>query len=245
MDAGILEQIRIARAHRAVAYVCGAGGGLFPVAGCAIVHFELRKQDGSWDFAQPLTPVALACLLYSVTTVWQWGRGSVGHSFKVACAVVGLEGMMAFSSLHALTVASLAFLVLINAISTACIVITKDTEKGESRADPGDEPAPPSEAELMASDAAPDTASAATRSQAVRRPRNIEDALYHRAVVLVRGAGKCSTSAIQRNLAIGYNTAAKLVERMEREGLVGPAAAGGRSLRGGEPRAAGTASAAS
>jgi S-DNA-T family DNA segregation ATPase FtsK/SpoIIIE len=57
-----------------------------------------------------------------------------------------------------------------------------------------------------------------------------DDPLYDRAVSLVAQAGYCSISHIQRNLSIGYNKAAKLVERMEKEGVVGPPSvkAGGR-----------------
>ena len=47
--------------------------------------------------------------------------------------------------------------------------------------------------------------------------------LYAQAVQVVLRDKKCSTSYIQRRLQIGYNRAASLVERMEREGLVGPA----------------------
>jgi S-DNA-T family DNA segregation ATPase FtsK/SpoIIIE len=47
--------------------------------------------------------------------------------------------------------------------------------------------------------------------------------LYDKAVKVVLRDKKCSTSYIQRRLAIGYNRAASLVERMEKEGLVGPA----------------------
>jgi S-DNA-T family DNA segregation ATPase FtsK/SpoIIIE len=47
--------------------------------------------------------------------------------------------------------------------------------------------------------------------------------LYAQAVQVVMRDKKCSTSYIQRRLAVGYNKAASLVERMEREGLVGPA----------------------
>ncbi|WP_299880630.1 DNA translocase FtsK [uncultured Sulfitobacter sp.] len=50
-----------------------------------------------------------------------------------------------------------------------------------------------------------------------------EDALYDQAVQVVIKDRKCSTSYIQRKLAIGYNKAARLVEQMEDEGLVSPA----------------------
>ena len=47
-----------------------------------------------------------------------------------------------------------------------------------------------------------------------------EDALYDQAVAIVIKDRKCSTSYIQRKLAIGYNKAARLVEQMEDEGVV-------------------------
>jgi len=50
-----------------------------------------------------------------------------------------------------------------------------------------------------------------------------EDVLYDQAVAIVLQDRKCSTSYIQRKLAIGYNKAARLVEQMEEEGLVSPA----------------------
>jgi len=50
-----------------------------------------------------------------------------------------------------------------------------------------------------------------------------EDAQYDEAVQIVFQDRKCSTSYIQRKLAIGYNKAARLVEQMEEEGLVSSA----------------------
>ncbi|WP_109464955.1 DNA translocase FtsK [Albibacillus kandeliae] len=50
-----------------------------------------------------------------------------------------------------------------------------------------------------------------------------EDALYDTAVQIVIKDRKCSTSYIQRKLAIGYNKAARLVEQMEEEGVVSAA----------------------
>ncbi|HZG30459.1 MAG TPA: DNA translocase FtsK [Ensifer sp.] len=46
---------------------------------------------------------------------------------------------------------------------------------------------------------------------------------YDQAVAVVLRDGKASTSYIQRRLGIGYNRAASIIERMEQEGIVGPA----------------------
>jgi len=50
-----------------------------------------------------------------------------------------------------------------------------------------------------------------------------EKGLFDQAVDLVSREGKASTSFIQRHLSIGYNRAAKLIEQMEKEGVVTPA----------------------
>jgi len=48
------------------------------------------------------------------------------------------------------------------------------------------------------------------------------DPLYNEAVDLVRRTKRATTSHIQRHLRVGYNRAARFIERMEREGLIGP-----------------------
>ncbi|MBC9246089.1 DNA translocase FtsK 4TM domain-containing protein [Paracoccus sp. 11-3] len=50
-----------------------------------------------------------------------------------------------------------------------------------------------------------------------------DDQLYDQAVMIVARDRKCSTSYIQRKLAIGYNKAARIVEQMEEQGVVSSA----------------------
>ncbi|MDF3072682.1 MAG: ftsK [Alphaproteobacteria bacterium] len=49
------------------------------------------------------------------------------------------------------------------------------------------------------------------------------DDLYDQAVAIITRERKASTSFIQRHLQIGYNRAARIIERMESEGVVSPA----------------------
>ena len=50
-----------------------------------------------------------------------------------------------------------------------------------------------------------------------------KDSLYYKAVDIVKIEGKASTSFLQRKLQIGYNRAARIMEMMEKEGIVGRA----------------------
>jgi S-DNA-T family DNA segregation ATPase FtsK/SpoIIIE len=70
--------------------------------------------------------------------------------------------------------------------------------------------------------------------EAILRPRDDEgeaesgedaeqDPLYDAGVRIVADTRRCSTSWLQRKLGVGYNRAAKIVETMEKRGLVGPA----------------------
>jgi len=52
---------------------------------------------------------------------------------------------------------------------------------------------------------------------------NIKDELYNKAVDIIKTERKASTSFLQRKLQIGYNRAARIMETMEKEGIVGQA----------------------
>ncbi|MBI4519095.1 MAG: DNA translocase FtsK 4TM domain-containing protein [Deltaproteobacteria bacterium] len=60
-------------------------------------------------------------------------------------------------------------------------------------------------------------------------PDEFEDAMYDQAVRLVTESRQASISWVQRRLRIGYNRAARMIERMEREGVI-------TASEGGKPR---------
>jgi S-DNA-T family DNA segregation ATPase FtsK/SpoIIIE len=50
----------------------------------------------------------------------------------------------------------------------------------------------------------------------------MDDEKYQEAVDFVMSKGEASISMVQRRFRIGYNRAARIIERMERGGVVGP-----------------------
>ncbi|NOX98100.1 MAG: DNA translocase FtsK [Nitrospirae bacterium] len=60
-------------------------------------------------------------------------------------------------------------------------------------------------------------------------PKQEEDELFERAVRTILESGQASSSTLQRRFRIGYNRAARLIDRMEAEGIIGPP-------RGSKPR---------
>jgi S-DNA-T family DNA segregation ATPase FtsK/SpoIIIE len=55
-----------------------------------------------------------------------------------------------------------------------------------------------------------------------------KDELYEEAVEILRQSGQASISMLQRRLRIGYNRSARMIEQMEKDGMVGPADPMGR-----------------
>lgn len=61
-----------------------------------------------------------------------------------------------------------------------------------------------------------------TEEEVLDRTEDFDDELYKEALKIAYQYGKISVSMLQRKLRIGYNRAARLVEKMEEEGIVGP-----------------------
>ncbi|HYA89833.1 MAG TPA: DNA translocase FtsK, partial [archaeon] len=67
-----------------------------------------------------------------------------------------------------------------------------------------------------------ESASAGETGPAGDAGEDVDDDLYQDAVRVVLEAGRASTSTLQRRLRVGYGRAARLIDLMEKDGIVGP-----------------------
>ena len=65
------------------------------------------------------------------------------------------------------------------------------------------------------------TGTAEEAAKAEDRDEDVDE-MYDRAVAIVADTRNASISYIQRRLKVGYNRAARMIEHMENEGIVGP-----------------------
>lgn len=131
MNQSLLAQLRTFRDHPHEAKLAAAIGGVVPCFGFALLHMSVHT-DGEWHVFTPQTPIALACLLFSVSTVWAWAYktskepNELLRQLKAAAYVVSIEGTMVVAPHVALSAVALAYLVLINAVATACTLLAED-----------------------------------------------------------------------------------------------------------------------
>lgn len=125
----ILKKLELVKEHDRLAWFGAAKGAAMPVGAFWTSHFDLTEFDPAHPLADPklaaLVFVVAACLAYSVTTVWKWGRQCYGNAWQATWYVIGLEGLMIFSPTLPLAVVALLLLIGINAIATACTIVTE------------------------------------------------------------------------------------------------------------------------
>lgn len=129
MTIGILEKLELVKEHRGVAWFGAAKGAIVPICAFWTTHFDMKEVHKPSDLLKPqmglLAFVVAACLMFSITTVWKWGRQSYGNWWQATWYVIGLEGMMIASPTLVLAGVALLLLIGINAIATACTLVAE------------------------------------------------------------------------------------------------------------------------
>jgi hypothetical protein len=122
MSQGVISQVRLATRNITSLAVGCLLGGFVPLATYIIAHNEL-KQVFSLQ-----TLLVVGGLLYSAKTVWQWSNMAFECKYKATGFVLLLEGVMVLSNTQWLSLASLSYLIGINAIATGCLLAKRDNK---------------------------------------------------------------------------------------------------------------------
>lgn len=118
----VIQQIRRSFMPGArLAAFTGLGiGGFVPVATYTVAHYEVQAAPALWV-------LVAGGLIYSALTVFSWAASAFGSKGKALGFCVLLEGVLTFGTIPALSLAALAVLIFINAVSAACALqVRKD-----------------------------------------------------------------------------------------------------------------------
>ena len=119
----IITQLKTAIANPLAAVLGAAIGGIVPWFAREIAHHELAVQWAAGDLKMVAVDLAivLGCAVFSMLTVYGFGKAAISDPRKAAGFCAALEGVMLVSHGQTSQVA-LAALVIINAITTGCVI---------------------------------------------------------------------------------------------------------------------------
>lgn len=102
--------------------------GIIPFFSWWLIHFEVSQNPLLWL-------VAIGGLIYSAITVFSWGKTAFQSGIKSFGFVLLLEGILTFSVTLWVSIVSLGFLIVINAIATSTnLVLDKKSNRAAIRA---------------------------------------------------------------------------------------------------------------
>jgi len=115
--ADIVSQVQAARRQPWAAALAGLVGGLPPFLGQAIAHAEVGAGGVAW-WRDPHALVVAGCMLFSMSTVYLFGRATFGDAKKAIGFVAAMELAMIASGLWYVRLVTLATVVAVNVIMT-------------------------------------------------------------------------------------------------------------------------------
>ncbi len=118
------DKVRAAFSRKnALGSVLGAlAGGLVPVASYYVAHTEMDLHNDPFSV---FTAIVIGCLVYSASSVFQFGVQAFHSRWKAFGFVVLTEGILVFSAQTWLALTCLAYLVVINAVNSAVNISRK------------------------------------------------------------------------------------------------------------------------
>lgn len=203
-------------------------GGAAPALNYYTVHWGHLIDDGRVDWRSRLWVLVLGAFALSAKSVYRWGRATFGDPYSAAALVAMLEGALLLSPHPLISKIALAYLVMINATVYGCALAlqyqaNKAAKAAAAAAAAIVETAPEPLSEPLKPDLpvrTPSSSNSSSTPKPVPAPAPRGD-LYTAALKMLRSHSSVSTEMIRTTLRIRQPTAAELLARLEREGILG------------------------